>query len=348
MATLPRLGGSPFLTDAGLETCLVFNDGLDLPAFAAFAMLGDERGRECLNAYYRDFLDLAAQHGTGFVLDAPSWRANPDWGTSIGYDRRALAAASRDGMALLEGLRAGSGIADQVVLNMVIGPRGDGYRPGALMSIREAQDYHAWQIGCAVDDGADLVTGVTMNYAEEAQGVAAAAAQAGVPCVISFTVETDGRLPSGMALAEAVRRVDDSSAGSVAYYMINCAHPSHFEKVLGDDILAARIGGIRANASRMSHSELDEAVELDDGDPDEFASDYRRLLDLLPNLCVLGGCCGTDHRHIAAVAGACLPTMRVRANGPSSSFSGTVERSLNFRGVGDPASDQQLQQDPRF
>lgn len=310
MVNLPQVGGAPFLTDAGLETCLIFKDGFELPAFAAFVLLDDARGLESLKAYYRGFLQLAASRGTGLVLDAPSWRANPDWGEAIGYDRAALAAVNRRAIDLIAGLRAESPVADQVALNAVVGPRGDGYRPDALMTAREAQDYHVWQIGCAAEAGADLATGLTMNYVEEAQGIAAAAAEIGLPSVISFTVETDGRLPTGMTLAEAVRRVDDAGGGNVAYYMINCAHPSHFAAVLGDGELAARIGGIRANASRMSHAELDEAAELDEGNPDELAGDYRRLLTSLPNVCVLGGCCGTDHRHIDAIARECLPLMR--------------------------------------
>jgi S-methylmethionine-dependent homocysteine/selenocysteine methylase len=157
-----------------------------------------------------------------------------------------------------------------------------------------------------------MASAVTMNYAEEAQGIAAAAAEIGLPCVISFTVETDGRLPTGMSLGEAIRRVDESSQGEVAYYMINCAHPSHFAAVLGENGVAERIGGIRANASRMSHAELDEAEELDDGNPAELASDYQGLLEQLPHVCVLGGCCGTDHRHVAAIAQECLPVMRAQ------------------------------------
>lgn len=310
MVNLPQVGGTPFLTDAGLETCLIFKDGFELPAFAAFVLLDDARGLEGLKAYYRGFLQLADSHGTGLVLDAPSWRANPDWGAAIGYDRAALAAVNRRAIDLIAGLRAESPVADQVALNAVVGPRGDGYRPDALMTAREAHDYHVWQIGCAAEAGADLATGLTMNYVEEAQGIAAAAAEVGLPSVISFTVETDGRLPTGMTLAEAVRRVDDAGGGNVAYYMINCAHPSHFAAVLGDGELAARIGGIRANASRMSHAELDEAAELDEGNPDELAGDYRRLLTALPNVCVLGGCCGTDHRHIDAIARECVPLMR--------------------------------------
>lgn len=313
MTKLPRLGGAPFLTDAGLETCMVFNDGLDLPCFSSFVLLDDPDGFEKLSTYYRKFLRLAADHGAGFVLDAPSWRANPDWGAEVGYDLAALGAANRRAIEMIASLRRETDIADQVVLNLVVGPRGDGYRADAMMSADEASEYHAWQIGEAAAAGAEMASAVTMNYLEEAQGIAAAAAKAGLPCVISFTVETDGKLPTGMSLAEAVRRTDDASHGGVAYYMINCAHPSHFAAVLDDDVLAARIGGIRANASRMSHAELDEATELDDGNPDELAQDYLALLDQLPHLCVLGGCCGTDHRHVAAVAEKCLPTMRGRS-----------------------------------
>ncbi|HMT48373.1 MAG TPA: homocysteine S-methyltransferase family protein [Novosphingobium sp.] len=309
MTLLPK-PGVPFLTDAGLETCLVFKEGFELPAFAAFVLLDDPRGLDSLKAYYRGFLDLAERHGTGLVLDMPSWRANPDWGAAIGFDRDALAAANRAALAMIAGLRDQSAMADRVALNAVIGPRGDGYRPDAMMTEQQARDYHAWQIGCAAEAGADIVTGLTMNYVDEAQGIAAAAGVAGLPCVISFTVETDGRLPDGTTLAEAVRRVDDRHGSRVPYYMINCAHPSHFAGVLGDSELAERIGGIRANASRMSHAELDEAEMLDEGDPDQLAQDYRDLLGDLPNLCVLGGCCGTDHRHVDAIARECLPLMR--------------------------------------
>ena len=313
MAEIPRLGGTPFLTDAGLETCMVFKNGLDLPSFAAFVLLDDPHGRDCLSAYYRGFVQLAAKHGTGLMLDSPSWRANPDWGEAVGYDRAALAAVHKRGIEFIAGQRAASGIAEQVVLNAVIGPRGDGYRADAMMSAAEAEAYHAWQIGEAAAAGAEMASAITMTYVGEAQGIAAAASAAGLPCVISFTVETNGRLPSGMALAEAVRQTDDATHGAVAYYMVNCAHPSHFAGVLGDSGLANRIGGIRANASRMSHAELDEAEVLDEGNPTELASDYRALLDQLPHLCVVGGCCGTEHRHVAAIAEACVPQMAARS-----------------------------------
>jgi homocysteine S-methyltransferase len=309
MIQLPKLGGAPFLTDAGLETCLIFHDGFDLPQFASFTLLDNPAGVEGLKAYYRKFLAMAAAHDAGFVLDAPSWRASPDWGEALGYDRDRLAAANSAGIELIAGLRSERDQGATIVLNLPIGPRGDGYDPGTMMTAAEARAYHAWQIGIAADAGAEVVTALTMTYLEEAQGIAMAAADAGLPAVVSFTVETDGRLPTGMALAEAVKRADDA-AGGIAYHMINCAHPSHFASVLDDAELAARIGGLRANASRMSHAELDEAAELDEGNPDELGRDYLALLGVLPHLCVLGGCCGTDHRHVDAIARECLPLMR--------------------------------------
>jgi homocysteine S-methyltransferase len=309
MAELPTLGGTPYLTDAGLETCLIFHDGFELPQFASFTLLENPAGIEGLKTYYRKFLKMADAHGAGFVLDAPSWRSSPDWGAALGYDRDRLAAANVCGIELIAQLRGEMKDQARVVLNLPIGPRGDGYDPGAMMSAAEARDYHAWQIGVAADAGAECVTALTMTYLEEAQGIAAAAVDAGLPAVVSFTVETDGRLPTGMPLAEAVRQTDDA-AGGIAYFMVNCAHPTHFAAVLDDPALAARIGGIRANASRMSHAELDQAAELDEGNPDELAGDYREMLRALPQLCVLGGCCGTDHRHVDAIARECLPLMR--------------------------------------
>ena len=309
---LPRPGGPPFLIDAGLETCLIFRDGFELPSFASFVLLDDVRGRAGLDAYYRGFLDIAAASGAGFVLDSPTWRANPDWGAALGYDRARLGAANHAAIAQLAELRDDYAGAGTVVVNGCIGPRGDGYDPGKLMTADEARDYHRWQVAQLAEAGADMVTALTMTNLEEAEGIVAAAREVGIPAVVSFTVETDGRLPTGMALAEAVARIEDRHGDAVAYYMVNCAHPSHFADALDDELLRARVAGIRANASRMSHAELDEAEVLDDGNPQELAENYRGLIEALPNLCVLGGCCGTDHRHVTAIAEACVPGIKSR------------------------------------
>ncbi len=302
---LPQLQGRQFLTDSGLETTLVFHDGIDLPCFAAFHLLQDSHGRAILRSYFERYIDMARAHGRGVVLEAPTWRANPDWGARLGYDAAALAQANRSAIAMLQELR----VAHQdvpVVISGNLGPRGDGYRVDARMSVDQARAYHAQQIEVFALTEADLVSAFTLNYPQEAAGIALAARDAAMPVVISFTVETDGRLPCADALGEAIEQVDAQTDGYVAYYMINCAHPTHFRRVLeeGGD-WRQRIGGLRANASRRSHAELDESTELDTGDPVQLAAEYAELRALLPRLTVLGGCCGTDHRHVEAIAAAC-------------------------------------------
>jgi S-methylmethionine-dependent homocysteine/selenocysteine methylase len=282
-----------------METTLIFEHGMELPLFASFPLVESEEGRDALRAYFEPYLAIARERGVGILLDAPTWRANPDWGEKLGYSRERLEQANHDAVAFMDELR---GRAD-VLVSGCVGPRGDGYVPGELMSAEEAEEYHGWQVAIFAGTSVELVSALTMNYAEEALGIARAADAVGLPCAVSFTVETDGRLPSGQPLGEAVEQVDAGTDGAPAYFMINCAHPTHFAHVLErDGAWKERIHGLRANASKMSHAELDEAEELDPGDPDELASDYVALRSRLPNLNVVGGCCGTDHRHIDAIS----------------------------------------------
>jgi S-methylmethionine-dependent homocysteine/selenocysteine methylase len=299
--SLPQLEGDLFLTDGGIETTLIFHQGLDLPEFAAFVLLDDDEGVEQLRRYYQPYIELAGEGGTGLVLESPTWRANPDWAARIGVSPEKLDALNRRAIALMEELRAEAGDAP-VVISGCVGPQDDGYSPATTMSEDAARDYHSTQIGTFADTAADMVTAITMTYPDEAVGVTKAAQEVGLPAAISFTVETDGRLPNGQALGDAIEEVDEATGGGPAYYMINCAHPTHFEAVLtGDDAWRDRIRGLRANASTMSHAELDEAEELDDGDPEDLGTRYAALRAQLPRLNVLGGCCGTDHRHVAAI-----------------------------------------------
>ncbi len=300
---LPQVDGELFLTDGGIETTLIFHQGIDLPLFAAFGLLTDEEGTDALRRYYEPYLELAREQGLGFVLESPTWRASPRWARELGHSAEQLEDLNRRAIALMEELRDRyeSGSAP-IVISGCIGPQDDGYDPMTKLSADEARDYHAVQIATFAGTAADMVTAITMTYADEATGIARAAEQAGLPSAISFTLETDGRLPSGQALPEAIEQVDAETGSAPAYYMINCAHPSHFEAVLeGDAAWAQRIRGLRANASTRSHAELDEADELDEGDPDDLGARYAGLKERLPRLNVLGGCCGTDHRHVAAV-----------------------------------------------
>jgi homocysteine S-methyltransferase len=284
-----------------METALQVHPGFDLPCFASFPVVGDERGRAALRRYFEPFLDTAQQHGLPFVLDTPTWRANPDWGTQLGYDADALAAANADAVEFARTLADGHA---DVTINGVLGPRGDGYVVGERMTSDEAAEYHAWQIGVLSDAGAESITALTLSYPEEATGVVQAAAAIGVPVVASFTVETDGRLPDGTSVAEAVERVDAATGGAAEFFMINCAHPTHISAGLDGAAALGRIGGLRVNASALSHAELDEAEELDEGEPVQLARDNASLRKRLPSVRLLGGCCGTDHRHVAEIVAA--------------------------------------------
>jgi S-methylmethionine-dependent homocysteine/selenocysteine methylase len=303
---LPQLDDQWFMTDGGLETTLIYHEGIELPAFAAFDLLKDEAGVGVLRDYFTRYVELARSHRIGIVLESPTWRANPDWGVKLGYDAKALARANRKAIELLSEIRDASESRETpIVISGNLGPRGDGYAPGARMSAREARVYHAAQIETFARTDANMVAAFTMNYVEEAIGITAAARDCALPVAISFTLETDGRLPSGDTLGAAIERTDGETGGYAVYYMINCAHPTHFEHVLRErGSWVERIRGLRANASRHSHAELDQSTDLDAGDPEELGRQYRALHALLPKLTVVGGCCGTDHRHVDAICSA--------------------------------------------
>jgi len=304
---LPQLATDLFLTDGGIETSLIYDDGIELPDFAAFTLLEDPAGRAALERYFDAYLAIAARDGIGIVLETPTWRASADWGARQGYSTERLAVVNRAAVDLLVAARRRWDTAAPVVISGCIGPRGDGYRPDDLMTVTEARNYHSHQARTFADSEADLVTAITMTYPAEAIGVTLAARAAAMPVVISYTVETDGTLPTGESLAEAIEAVDAATDGYPAYYMVNCAHPEHFAGALDQHAAwTKRLGGVRANASTLSHAELDVATELDAGDPLALAEHYRRLRAQHPQLCVLGGCCGTSHVHIDAISRACL------------------------------------------
>lgn len=300
---LPQLKDRLFVTDGGLETTLIFHEGLNLPCFASFDLLKDEAGWATLHRYFAAYAGIALEHGAGLVLETPTWRANSDWGAKLGYDDAALADANRKSVGLLLEVRKRfEAPATPVVISGNLGPRGDGYQASARMTAEEARAYHAPQIEIFAQTDADMVAAFTMNYVEEAIGIVRAAEAADMPVAISFTLETDGRLPSGDTMEHAVKLTDAETGGYAAYYMINCAHPTHFSGAIEAGAgWANRIRGLRANASKRSHRELDESPDLDAGDPAELGQQYRDLGSALPRMSVVGGCCGTDHRHVAEI-----------------------------------------------
>lgn len=304
-ASAPRLPGShpgAYLTDGGIETDLIAR-GAELTDFAAFPLLDDPDGVALLREYYEDYVAIARASGRGLLLESPTWRANPDWGTRLGYPAAELARVNESAITLLADIRREhAGDLGDVLLSGSVGPRYDGYSTEERLEPDDAADYHLPQLAAFAAADADLATAYTLTHVGEAVGIVRAARSVGLPVAISFTVETDGRLPSGALLGEAIRQVDDVAAPD--YFLVNCAHPSHIEQALAaPGAWRDRIAGTRANASAASHADLEEAIARGDGDPTEFAAAQQRLDGLLPQLSILGGCCGTTPRHIAALVG---------------------------------------------
>ncbi|MEP4030851.1 homocysteine S-methyltransferase family protein [Roseibium polysiphoniae] len=289
-----------FLAYAGMETDLIFNQDVDLPGFASYPLLKTTEGQELLKGYMKDLIALGKETSAGVILESPTWVANRDRGAALGYGFDELKKLNQDAIAMMAAVRLESDHAP-IVISANIGPREDAYAPSAQMTPEEAERYHAEQIAVLAETDVDVISGYTLAYPTEAIGMVRAARQFGLPVVISFTVETNGRLPTGESLDEAISGVDTATDGYAAYFMINCAHPEHFSGVLEDASWMQRVRGIIANASRCSHADLDEAEELDDGNPSELGVQLSDLRRRFPHIKVLGGCCGTDMRHMKQI-----------------------------------------------
>jgi homocysteine S-methyltransferase len=307
---LPQLRGQMFVTDGGIETHMIFNEGEDLPDQSVYLMNMSERGRDKLREYYRAYIPIARKAGQGFLFDTNTWRANPDWGRRAGYDVKRLREVNIRAVEFCQEMQAefaAAGVSS--IISGVVGPRRDAWQHDHSMTVEEAMNYHQAQVAAFAEAGVDCVSAYTLTNVPEAVGIAKLAQLQELPVVLSFTLETDGNLPGGKPLEVAINEVDAATHDYPAYYMINCVHPVHFAPVLRQGgRWVNRIGGIRANASMLSHAELDNSPTLDIGDWQDLAQRYSRVLPLLPNIRVIGGCCGTDHRHIGAICAACLPS----------------------------------------
>jgi homocysteine S-methyltransferase len=297
---LPILRECIFVSYTGIETDLIFNRGIDLPGFASYPLLETEEGRKMLHGYYAQLIDMARQKGVGVILESLTWVANRDRGAAIGHNPASLKKFNIAAIDLIARVREEKGDLP-TLLSAQIGPRDDGYAPTDRMTADEAETYHSEQMETISKTEADLVSAFTLCYPEEAVGIVRAGERFEIPVVIAFTVETDGRLPTGMPLKEAIESVDDATDGCTEYFLINCAHPDHFSGVLADERWIHRLRGVVANASRCSHAELDESEELDDGDPEELGELVGAICKKFPHFTIVGGCCGTDMRHLRRI-----------------------------------------------
>jgi len=303
---LPQQNGKICLTDGGLETDFVFNKQIDLPEFASYDLLRTEQGYSSLYNYFSVYAKLAQRYQLGLILETPTWRANPSWGEKIGDSADTLHLVNQKAVELLEQIRENFETNNTpIIISGCIGPRGDGYNPELFMSAAQAQTYHSQQMASFAESSVDMVAALTLNYVDEAIGISLSAKAHKLPVCISFTVETNGRLPTGETLEQAIQTVDEETNHYPNYFMINCAHPTHFQRSLDNQTCKSRLKGLRANASSCSHAELDEAENLDDGNPRELGKQFAELRSQFPQINIIGGCCGTDHRHIEQIALCC-------------------------------------------
>jgi len=305
---VPQLENVFFMTDGGLETTLIFEKNIEIPYFCAFDLLRTDLGVILLKNYLKSYAQVAQKLKVPLILNTPTWRASRDWGEKLGYNAQDLAHANQESVRMIESLRAEmekDGL--PLVIGACIGPRGDGYLPNERLSVQDSKNYHCEQIESFVDTAADFITAMTLNEAREAIGIVEASIEANMPVVVSFTLETDGNLPSGQSLESAIEEVDEATGGKTLYFMINCVHPTHlkFSTTAGNKWVE-RIRGLRPNASQKSHAELNNSCHLDAGNPKELAEDYYQVKqDLLPYLTIMGGCCGTDHHHVETIVRRC-------------------------------------------
>lgn len=297
---LPQIEGGSFLVYVGTETDLIFSQGVDLPGFASYPLLETDEGTDMLLAYFRALINEGKEAGAGVILESPTWVANRDKAAPLGYTPDALADLNRRAIEVMAAARERWGDVP-TVLSANLGPRDDAYTPSDQMLVDEALAYHMEQLEVLAKTEVDLVSGYTLAYPAEATGMVLAARKLDLPIVVSFTVETDGNLPTGASVEDAIAEVDAATESYASYFMLNCAHPDHFDHVLEDAPWIHRLKGIVANASRCSHAELDEAEQLDAGDPLELGQQLADIQNRLPHINILGGCCGTDMRHIRQI-----------------------------------------------
>lgn len=300
---LPHLySPSPFLSDGGLETWLIYTRNCQLTLFAAFPLLATPKGANHLQEYYNEYLEVAQELRMGLVLSTPTWRASTRWGEEMGFSQVEVDQFNVDAVKMLKCVKDISKDGPTVVVDGQIGPMEDGYKPEVKHSVQACKEYHIRQVAVLKDAGVDLVTAATLTNWEEATGITLAAKECKTPLAVGFTVELDGRLPSGDSLEDAVEKVDKMTGAYPSYYMVNCGHPDHIRKAMEKGgKWRERVMAFRVNASRKSHEELDRMETLDEGDVEELGRLTAELGKLMPRMVLMGGCCGTRAEHVRSI-----------------------------------------------
>lgn len=300
----PRRDGLLYLTEGGTETEIIYRHGHGLREFAMFELMDRPAALADLGDMYRRYLDAAARHGFGALMAGFDYRASPDWGKKLGYSRAGLEEVQHRCIAFLRDAAAPyrQELPDVAICGCV-GPRGDAYALNRTITAEEAEDYHSVQIATLKDCGVDLVWAATINNVPEAVGISRAAARAGLPLNLSFTLTETHRLRSGPSLREAIARTDaEAGAARPDSYGVNCSHPVEFEPALEPGDWLRRIRSLRPNAARMEKVALCKLGHIEEGDPEELGREMGALARRLPAVDIWGGCCGTWDRHLDRIA----------------------------------------------
>ena len=300
----PRLKDKIYLTEGGTETEILYKWGYALPEFAMFPLLDNPEADAVIRDMYRRYFDVAAEHNTGMLVLGHDYRASPDWGAKLGYSPEGLAEMERRTVRFLDEIRAeySAKVTDAYIAGC-IGPRGDAYGTGAEIGENEAEDYHSVQLPTLRETPADMAIAVTFNNIPEAVGVIRAAEGIGLPIGVSLTLTTESRLRSGPTLRKAVETIDERTNGAAAWFGTNCSHPLEFEPALADEgPWIERLRYMRPNAVKMEKLALCKLGHLEDGDPVELGHQMGDLARRYPQMDLLGGCCGTDERHLDEIA----------------------------------------------
>ena len=262
-------------------------------------------GRAALEALYRTYLDLGRAFDLPMIICTPTWRASPDRLRLAGLpDCDRVCAES---FSLLHGIRSSYGpYSERIVIGGLMGCRGDAYDPADALSQKESAAFHRTQIGALRRCGVDVVLAATLPALSEALGIAQAAADIQVPTVVSFVLRPTGTLLDGTPLGEAIARID-SAGQAPPGIMVNCVHPTGFAAGFAGQAVAfpalhGRVLGLQANTSRLTPEQLDELDHLDAGDAPEVFADAMLHAHRVSGIRILGGCCGTDERHIRCIA----------------------------------------------
>jgi len=293
--------GHTILMEGALGERLKREYGILFDEHVAMAgLVYEKKGALALSALWNEYIEIARKYQLPFIATTPTRRANRERISLSRYSENIIA----DNVSFLKNIQMNCG--SEMYVGGLMGCKGDAYTGEGALLEKEATDFHKWTVEQFCDANVNFLYAGIMPVLSEAAGLAKAIDVTGLPYIISFTIQQDGKLIDGTPIADAIQYIDDITCNRPVCYMANCVHPTIVYKALSRDfnnvtIVKERFKGIQANTSPLSYAELDSAVDLHCSEPKGFAEDMMRLSQV-GNFQIWGGCCGTDNRHMECIA----------------------------------------------